>query len=314
MAQVVCGVADAIFPSAIAGISLGIVGRDQFTHRVGRNEAFNHAGNAVTAIGAGVAGSLIAPSAVLWIAAAMALASIGAAWAVDGRAIDHDVARGGDDGASDKHQPSGLKLILTSRPLLMFTAAITLFHFANAAMLPLVGEKLSKDHQAAGSLFMAACIIAAQVAMVPMAILVGRRADAWGRKPLFLVGFAALPLRGLLYTLVQSPYALVAIQVLDGVGAGIFGALFYVVVADLTNGTGRYNLALGASSACWGLGAALSNAVAGVIVDRFGYDAAFLFLAGCAAGALLLFWLGVPESRDGSARETPRAATVAAGA
>jgi MFS family permease len=118
--------------------------------------------------------------------------------------------------------------------------------------------------------------------MVPMAILVGHKADTWGRKPIFLLGFAVLPLRGVLYTLTQDPTALVAIQLLDGVGAGIFGALFFIVVADLTRGTGRYNLALGASGACWGLGAALSNGVAGFIVNALGFSAAFLFLSGCA--------------------------------
>src|SRR5205085_7403997 len=109
-------------------------------------------------------------------------------------------------------------------------------------------------------------------------------------------GFAVLPLRGVLYTLWQDPYYLVAIQLLDGIGAGIFGALFFIVVADLTKGTGRYNLAQGAVSACWGLGAALSNPFAGLIADRAGYNAAFLALAAIAVAALLLFWLAIPET------------------
>jgi len=166
--------------------------------------------------------------------------------------------------------------MLENRTLLLFTASITLFHFANAAMLPLVGEKLALSNQETSSLFMASCIISAQMVMIPMAILVGHKADTWGRKPIFLLGFAVLPLRGVLYTLTQDPHALVAIQLLDGVGAGIFGALFFIVVADLTRGTGRYNLALGASGACWGLGAALSNGVAGFIVNAFGFSAAVL--------------------------------------
>jgi MFS family permease len=145
---------------------------------------------------------------------------------------------------------------------------------------------------------MAACIMTAQIVMVPMAILVGHRADAWGRKPIFLAGFAVLPIRGILYTLTQDPYALVSIQILDGVGAGIFGALFFIVVADLTKGTGRYNLALGATSAVWGIGAALSNSVAGFIVDWAGYNTAFLFLAGVAFAALALFWVAVPETGE----------------
>lgn len=293
--QVLNGGADACFAPAIAAISLGLVGRGAFTHRIGRNESFNHGGNVATAILAGVGGYLFAPVAMLWIVAILALASIAATLVIDPAAIDNDRARGADvDGHSA--QPSGLRVILASKPLLIFTAAITMFHFANAAMLPLLGEKLATSHQKTGTLFMASCIIVAQAAMVPMAILVGHKADSWGRKPLFLAGFAVLPIRGVLYTLWQNPFYLVSIQLLDGVGAGLFGALFILVVADLTKGTGRFNFAQGAASACFGLGAALSNGVAGYIVDWFGYRAAFLFLAGCAAAAFILFWLAMPET------------------
>jgi MFS family permease len=301
IAQAAAGLADAVFPPAIAAISLGIFGRAVFSRRVGRNEAFNHLGNAVSAIVAGVAGYLIAPVAVLWVVTVLALASAVTVYTIDGKSIDHKLARGADDGNVGS-EPKPLALLLANRPLLLFTSAITLFHFANAAMLPLLGEKLSQGDREASSLFMAACIITAQVVMVPMALLVGHKADVWGRKPLFLAGFAVLPVRGLLYLVTQNPYLLVSIQVLDGIGAGIFGALFFLVVADLTKGTGHYNLALGATGACWGFGAALSNGVAGLVVDAGGYSTAFLFLAGCAVVAFLTLLLGVPETRNWPSR------------
>jgi MFS family permease len=122
---------------------------------------------------------------------------------------------------------------------------------------------------------------------------------------LFLLAFAVLPIRGFLYTLWDDPCYLVSIQILDGVGAGIFGALFFVVVADLTRGTGRYNLAQGATSAAWGFGAALSNSVAGFIADKAGFDAAFLFLAAAAVAAFVLFWLAMPETGPRSHAHTP---------
>jgi MFS family permease len=295
-AQAVIGSADAVFPAAVGAISLGIVGPELFTRRVGRNEAFNHAGNACTAIAAGVAGWILAPRAVLWLVAALAATSILAVLAINSHWIDHDLARGSDKNRDG--QPSGLRVIFECKPLLIFTASITLFHFANAAMLPLLGEKLAQSNKGVETLFMAACIITAQIVMVPMAILVGRKADSWGRKPIFLAGFAVLPIRGVLYTLTQNPYALVSIQVLDGIAAGIFGALFFIVIADLTRGTGRYNLAQGAASASWGLGAALSNSIAGFIVDKAGFSAAFLSLAACAFAALLLLWIAMPETGD----------------
>ena len=293
--QVANGVADACLAPAIAAISLGLVGRAAFTRRIGRNESYNHAGNVVTAILAGAGGYLLAPVAMLWIVAILAIASVAATLFIDPAAIDYERSRGAD---IDVHsaQPSGLKVILESKPMLIFTAAITLFHFANAAMLPLLGERLAQSHRQTGTLFMASCIIVAQTAMVPMAILVGHKADTWGRKPLFLAAFAVLPLRGVLYILWPNPYFMVSIQLLDGVGAGLFGALFILVIADITKGTGRFNLAQGAASACFGLGAALSNGVAGYIVDWFSYRAAFLFLAGCATAAFILFWLAMPET------------------
>lgn len=298
-AQTIVGICDAAFPPAIAAISLGSVGRQAFTRRIGRNEAFSHAGNVVAAVLAGLAGYWVAPVAVLWLAVFFALLSAGAALSIDSGAIDHSLARGLDessDADDGRARPGALSVIFDSRPLLVFTAAITLFHFANAAMLPLIGERLSQGHKEAGSLFIGGCIVVAQAVMVPMAALVGAKADDWGRKPLFLLGFAVLPLRGVLYTFWDDPSYLLSIQLLDGVGAGIFGALFFIVIADLTKGSGHYNLALGAAATAWGAGAALSNAVAGAIVDRAGFNAAFLFLSGVATLALLLFWFAMPET------------------
>jgi hypothetical protein len=189
---------------------------------------------------------------VLRLVAIGAAAGIVAALAIDPQAIDHAEARGAD--AKHPGGRGGLALLWHCRPLLIFTLSISLFHFANAAMLPLVGEKLALANKGTETLFMAACIIVAQIVMVPMALLVGHKADDWGRKPLFLAGFAVLPIRGVLYTLSDNAYYLVSIQILDGIGAGFFGALFFIVVADLTKGTGHYNLALGTAAAAWGIG------------------------------------------------------------
>ena len=187
-------------------------------------------------------------------------------------------------------QPSGFTVLLACRPLMIFAVCVTLFHFANAAMLPLVGQKLSLVNKELGTSLMSACIVAAQLVMVPVAMLVGAKADIWGRKPIFLAGFLILPIRGVLYTLSDNPFWLVGVQMLDGIGAGIFGALFPLVVADLTRGTGRFNVSQGAITTALGIGAALSTTFAGVIVVKAGYSAAFLFLAArggsCARGVL----------------------------
>jgi MFS family permease len=308
--QTVVGVADSVFPPAIAAITLGLAGPRAFAAHTGRNEAFNHAGNAAAAILAGAVGYMIGPIAVFWEVAAMALLSIVAVSMIPGNAIDNAVARGLPEREVDaEHAPSKLQAVLYCRPLLIFAACVTLFHLANAAMLPLVGQRLALANSGEGMLSMSACIIVAQMVMVPMAILVSRKADDWGRKRLFLIGFAALPIRGVLYTLSSDPYYLVAIQALDGIGAGIFGALFPVVIADLTKGTGRYNVSAGAVSTAQGVGASLSTTVAGLIVVSANYNTAFLALAAIALLALILFAVAMPETGSASAatgRALPR--------
>src|SRR5207237_3497413 len=141
-------------------------------------------------------------------------------------------------------------------------------------------------------------IVAAQIVMVPMALLVGANADAWGRKPLFLAGLIILPLRAGLYTLSDNPAWLVAVQLLDGVGAGIYGAIFPVIVADLMRGTGRFNVAQGAVVTAQGIGAALSTTMAGFVVVHFGYSAAFLLLGSIAGLGFVLCVIAMPETRS----------------
>jgi MFS family permease len=311
--QAIAASAGAIFAPAIAAVTLGIVGPKAFARRLGRNEAFNHAGNAVAAMLAGGAAYFFGPVVVFWLLAAMAVASVAATLSIPADAIDHHVARGLDD-ATDRHadhaeKPSGFQVLLTCKPLLIFAGAAVLFHFANAAMLPLVGQKLALVHRELGTTLMSVCIVAAQMVMVPVAMLVGRKADVWGRKPIFATALAVLALRGALYPLSDNPYWLVSVQLLDGVGAGIFGALFPLVVADLTRGTGHFNVSQGAIATAAGLGGALSNTAAGFIAVGAGYSAAFLFLAAVSAAGLIGFCALMPETlRDNAGR--PHAAAV----
>jgi MFS family permease len=105
----------------------------------------------------------------------------------------------------------------------------------------------------------------------------------------------------------DNSFWLIGVQVLDGVGAGIFGALTPLVIADIMRGTGRYNLAQGAIATAQGIGASSSGLAAGVIVDHFGYSAAFLAAGAAAAVALAVFALWMPETAD---RETVPAASL----
>ena len=165
-------------------------------------------------------------------------------------------------------------------------------------MLPLLGEMLAKGRGRNSMMFMSACVVTTQLVITLLASWSGRKAGTWGRKPLLLIAFGVLPVHAVLYTLTHNTGQLVAIQILDGVAAGIFGVVSVLVIADLTQGTGRFNLTLGAIGTAVGMGASLSQVVAGSIAHHFGSNAAFLFLAGVAAAAFGILYFRMPETRD----------------
>jgi MFS family permease len=168
-------------------------------------------------------------------------------------------------------------------------------------MLGLVSQKLALQNAGQGIALTAASAIAAQSVMVPVAALAGARADVWGRKPLFLAAFVALALRGVLYTLSDNTAWLITVQLLDGVGAGLIGALFPVVVADLTRGSGHFAAAQGVVGTVHAIGGVTSMALAGQLVVLAGYDATFLTLATIAALGAVLFWVAMSETRSATA-------------
>jgi MFS family permease len=299
-AQVIMGVVGTFFPPAMAGMTLGIVGRRGLDLRIGRNETFNHAGNVFAAITAGLLGYWIARRSIFYSTAVFCAVTIFAIFFIRSRDIDFERSHGceaGEDSTTDSSAVSGFFEVLTNQSLLIFTISVVLFHFANAAMLPLIGQKLSQGHPRGSSLFMAVCIVGAQTVMIPVALAAGRFAHSWGRKAVFIIGFAALPIRGTLYTLTDNPYFLVGVQLMDGIGAAIFGVVSVLVIADLTRGTGRFNFTQGVVATATGLGASLSNGITGFIVQRAGFNAAFLFLAGVATFALGIFWIFMPETK-----------------
>ncbi|MGO9572672.1 MAG: MFS transporter [Desulfomonilaceae bacterium] len=297
-AQILNGVAAAIFPPAIAAITLGIVAQQRFAIRIGRNEVFNHAGNVAAALVAGMVGYALGQEWIFYLVAIIAGASAISALSIRKDDIDYLRARAASQKmASDRVRVSSIRSLFTDRNILVFAVSVTLFHFGNAAMLPLAGQLITRSHETFAAINMSACIIVAQLVMIPVAFLSGKLGDTWGRKPVFLIGFAILPIRGFLYTLSDNPFFIVAVQLLDGIGAGIFGVLSVIVVADLTQGTGRYNLVLGAIATAQGIGASLSNLVSGYVVNAWGYDAGFLFLAAVAALALAIYGLVMPETR-----------------
>jgi MFS family permease len=298
-----------VFGPAVAALTLGLYARELLARRMGRNSAFDHAGNVAIAGMAGIVGSVFSQRAVFMLVPIFATLSMLAVLSIPAAAIDNRRARGLDrqpepsGDTADSGKPAGYSVLFRCRPLIIFCFCVMLFHFANAPLLPLVGQKLAQAHPKWADAMMSSCIIAAQMVMLPITILVGRKADSWGRKPLFLVGFGILPIRAVLYTLSNNSFWLVGVQLLDGVGAGIFGALAPLVIADVMRGTGRFNLAQGLVATVQGIGASTSGLISGVIVDRAGYSAGFLSLGAAAAIAVTVFAVAMPETAPRRATE-----------
>ncbi len=299
-AQILLGAASTVIGPAIAAISLGIVGRRLMPARISRNETFNHAGNFLAAGLAGTLGQFAGYRWIFYLVCVFAAASALIVMAIDPKDIDPELARGGEeDGPNGDKEAIPIRSLLVRRDLLIFLASVVLFHFGNAAMLPLAGQVIAIAHPGQDAMALSACIVAAQLVMIGVAWAVGRAMKAgYGRKRIFLVALAVLPIRGVLFTLTSNPYAVVGIQLLDGVAAGIFGVISVIIASDLMAGTGRFNLAQGLTALAVGIGASLSNLAGGYIVQGFGYSAGFLSLAAVALGALIFFALFMPETKD----------------
>jgi MFS family permease len=191
-----------VFGPAVAALTLGLYPKAALPHRMGRNSAFDHAGNITIAVAAGAVGWVFSQQAVFLLVPLFAILAALAVLSIPAAAIDHNRARGSEE-PDGTPPPSGLREILSCRPLVLYAGCAMLFHFANAPLLPLVGQKLAFAHPQSATAMMSGCIIAAQTIMLPIALLVGWNADRWGRKPLLLIGFGILPLRAALYTIVE---------------------------------------------------------------------------------------------------------------
>ena len=300
-AQMLLGAASAVIPPAIASLSLGLVARRLLDGRISRNESFNHGGNFMAAGLAGLLGQRFGYHWIFYLVCAFAVASACIVTLVNPAEIDHERARGADD-HDGAIEPVRFRDLLRRRDLLIFLASVVLFHFGNAAMLPMAGQVLALTHPGEDTIALSACIIAAQFVMIGIAWAVGRAsARGFGRKTIFLVALAVLPVRGVLFSFTTSPYGVVAIQLLDGVAAGIFGVISVLIAADLMRGTGRFNVAQGMTALAVGVGASLSNATSGFVVQWFGYAAGFLYLAAIAGCALAFFALLMPETKSAEA-------------
>lgn len=295
-AAVLQALASCVLGPAIAAISLGLVGHAAIGERLGRNARFASVGTGIAAVAMGACGYLLSARAVFFVTVLLLLPALMTLRQIAEAEIDPERAHGATLGPRDKPSTKTADL-MRNRPLLIFATCLLLFHLANAAMLPLMGSVLTMRSARWATVLIAACIVVPQLLVAALSPWIGRRARIWGRRPLLLIGFAALPIRGILFASVSNPELLVVVQLLDGVTAAVLSVLVPLVVADSTRGTGHFNLGQGIVGTFVGIGASLSATIAGYISDHFGSPAAFAGLAVIAFCGLLLVFFLMPETR-----------------
>jgi MFS family permease len=291
-AEVLHGFGSSVLVPAIAALSLQLVGHARLPERLGRNAAFASAGNGIAAGVMGGIGTCVGCNSVFWLTAALGVPGLVALWFIrpGGSLLAGPTVPGVDW--------RGLRTLFTDRRLVLFGACVAMFHLSNAAMLPIAAAQVTERTAEYANLIIAACIMVPQAVVTLTSPWVGSRANKWGRRPLMLLGWGALPARGLLLAFLPGPYLLVAGQSISGISAAVFGVMLPLVAADLTKRNGHFNLCLGALGLCVFSGAAVSTTLAGWIADEAGNRMAFIALAGIGLLGTLLIGLLMPETRD----------------
>jgi MFS family permease len=288
-------VASCVLGPAIAAISLGLVGHAGIGERLGRNARFASIGNGFAAALMGACGYFFSARSVFIVTALLLLPTLLALRQIAPREIIPEQAHGGP--SPPDHPPATFRSLLKHGSLLTLACCVALFHLANAAMLPLMGSALTSRSSDWATIMIATCIVVPQLVVALIAPWAGRQAKIWGRRPLILMGFGALAMRGLLFAVVSDPAMIVAVQILDGISAVTLGVMVPLIVADVTRGTGRFNSALGLVGMIAGVGAAMSPTLAGAMTDAIGSQFAFFGLGLIAVLAFLAVLVLLPETQ-----------------
>ncbi len=305
--QSATAVVGAIIGPALMGLTLGLVGEKAFSRQVSRNEFWNHVGNVFSLAGIYLVTTMLGINGVIGLMIVTAVAAIAAVAAIDPDQIDHRVARGlgHDDGAPG---PSGFSVLSGSKGLILLAVTLMIFHFGNAPMSRLIAQDFSIQ---LGTPFRTTAIITgiSQVSMIAMALAAPFLIRRFGLAAVFVIALVALPIRGAIAGSFSSFAAIYPVQILDGVGAGLIGIATPIAAERILSGTGRFNVGLAAVMTVQGVGASLSNVVAGWLTNIGGYGLAYWVHGGVAILALAAFVVGrksiAPQSAGRDDVSTP---------
>jgi predicted MFS family arabinose efflux permease len=296
-AKVLHAIATCLSVPVLAAISLGLVGHARLSRRLGRNARFLSLGNAIAAGLMGAVGYYYSNQAIFLLTAALAMPALVALAQIRSDDIDPELARGGMRKRDAGEVPVAIGNVVRNRPLLIFASAIVVFQLSNAAMLPIMAGSLTTYEPQWATAVIAICILAPQFVVAVIAPWIGRTAQSWGRRPLLMLCFIPLCVRGAVFAMSKDPSVIVAVQLLDGISAATLGVLIPLIIADTTRGTGHFSFGQGMVGVAVAIGASLGTLIAGYIADVFGYAVVFLFLGSVGAFGLLLVLALMPETR-----------------
>jgi MFS family permease len=288
------GVAQAFFIPLLGALALGLAGHGALHKLMGENQGWNHAGNIVAALAAMAAAAWIGLPAVFYTTAVVSGFAAASLFLIRPRGLNEEPGSGSESGP-------GLRALFRDRRIVVLFISVALFHLANAPVMPLVGQYIARLDGT--NTQVAAVVLVAQVVMVPVAIMAGWACHRFGRKLVFAVGFVVLPVRILLYSFSSDAWELVALQTLDGIGAGIYGVVVAVICADLTRQKGGFNTLQGLLATALSVGGVLGPLIAGPLLQHLGFAAAFRAFAAIAAVGAVVFLLFMPETLNDTCAE-----------
>jgi MFS family permease len=296
LAEVLNGTTGGIVTPTIGAISLGLVGRRAMSVRTGRNFRYAAAGHALTAAMMGIAGTYLSDSAIFIASACIGAPALVSLSFIRPQEIDYARARNARK-SEHGHEVKRVLDLAKNRPLIAFVAALMLFQLADASMSPLIGESLGTSKFGPAPLQLAALLVLPQVIVAIVAPWVGYHSEQRGRKPLLLIAFAIEPIRAALLAFSSTYPCMLVVQFLDGINGAIISVLTVLVIADMTAGTGRFNLAQGAVGAMIAVAASVSTLGSGFLAQAFGPVSGFLAIGAIAAAATAQLWIFVPETK-----------------
>lgn len=290
-AQIAIALCAVCLAPAFSAITLGIVGQSGYSRQVSLNEAYKHAGTAFSAGLSFIFALYYGIGAIFIITALMGVCALVFLALLKSSQINHAVACGKEEGVEIP-----LRKALGDVRVLFLGVVIFCFHLSNAYMLPLLSQRAHTLGVDSSGAYAAATILVAQCTMIGISLLCMWLLRTKGNPHfssvyVYLMGVAlfGLIVRGGVVAHFDGILAMIIVQILDGVGAGIVGVILPLLVAMLMRGSGHINASFACVMTFGGVGAALSGSLGGYIAQYFGYFYAYLTLAFVAAFGLLIW-------------------------